>query len=411
MLRRDTIARLEIALVRPERDARLHVFVRDVPDHERGYPIAIERDPADRSATGRRSRGQHRAPLKEAAMSTRCNDAQHEVRHRRTPQAPLCSSPGPPALWSGAAAALILLLALAPTASALGLIQTINRLNIQTAQDATIGGLDSLERISPSALSWSGTVTDSSWTYSTSGIINGKQLSVSLHGSLVGVEGGTLHTVVTGTGVWGPDPITVNGISDWLYSPALGGYSNHEYGQVTQLGAHTHWFWKVARFAAGAALGAAVVVGTVATGGTILIVGAAVVGGLAGGASAVETGKYVDEICGNDMTYSPQQAEQACPPPDPPTPPELPGVGQHMALDGLGVGAVDDANFAGTSRDRRLHSRASVSGNGTITGSMQIGSPPITPGLSGWWVITLAAVLLGAGTVFVVRTRYGAARS
>lgn len=358
-------------------------------------------------------RGQHRPVLEEFAMITRTtHNTRLAARCRGTPIPP---SPQRFSFRSRpvrfvAFAATFLLLSMATTASAITLEQTINRLNIQAAQNATIGALDSLETLSRHDLAWTGTVSDSAWDYSTSGELNNKLFTLTLHGSLVGAEGDTLVTVISGTGLWGSEPITVSGTSTWLYDATLAGYSQNEHLQLTQLGAHTSRFWKVARFVGGAILGAAAAVALAPATATVLVVaGVAIAGGMAGGVTTVEVGKYVDEWCGGDSNRGIARAAQACPPPELPAALTLPPVGEEFNVHGLGVTAVDETDMASLSEDLHLFSKATVDPNGNITGILQ--TAPILPAVSAWGMSAVVVLLLAAGAVFIVRNRFSETRA
>jgi len=259
-------------------------------------------------------------------------------------------------------------------ANGASLFETLNRLNLQETTNATLGALDSMETFSANYLQWTGSVSDAGWSYSTTAEVNGKTFTLALAGSLSGVEGDTLVTTISGTGQWGTDPITVSGAKTWFFDTELGGYSENELLILTQLGSNTSWWWKAARFAGGALLGGAVGVATLATApvSAIVVTGVVIVAALATGDAVVTAGDIVDKAC-QDEDKMVEGAQEACPPPEPSNPPAWPAVGEEFDLSGRAVHAVDKVDMTSVSEDRRVRSRATVDGNGDVTGYVEIG--------------------------------------
>ena len=134
------------------------------------------------------------------------------------------------------------------------------------------GITDGTANISGSGISWTGSYSNSGWTYTGTGSFGGTLLSMNYSGALSGSDGSDITVSIAGTGFLGSQPLFMNGSTQWFYDTATNDYLAMTFAQETKIGANSWWGW---------------VVGTE----LILGVGAGVVSGLvAGGAITVGTG-------------------------------------------------------------------------------------------------------------------------
>jgi hypothetical protein len=93
-------------------------------------------------------------------------------------------------------------------------------------------------------LNWTGTYSDSGWSYSTSGVVGGNPLTMSYIGSMSGTFGENITVSFLGSGNWGSDPINLEGKTTWFYDSLMGGYLIMDYDDSGKLGTDS-WRWVV----------------------------------------------------------------------------------------------------------------------------------------------------------------------
>lgn len=152
------------------------------------------------------------------------------------------------------------------------------------------GVTDGTVAIGNDGVSWSGTYSDTLWSYEATGIFGGAPLSLTYSGALSGTDGSDITVSVSGSGMFGSQPLSMNGSSTWLYDPTLSDYTSLMFAQETKIGAASWWGWVVgAELALGATAG---VVSGLVTGG-VITVGSGGTGAPVGFVAGVKTGAIV----------------------------------------------------------------------------------------------------------------------
>jgi hypothetical protein len=169
-------------------------------------------------------------------------------------------------------------------------------MNLTTAIEASTSGLTTIvdsQGAGLSQLSWSGTFSDSGWTYSGFGVLAGKAVNLVYTGALTGSQGANITVTFSGTGSLGSDPLLMGGMTTWVFDPSLNDYAAMDFEQLTKIGSGSLWGWIVgAETVGGGVIGGAAglaggVVATAATGGLGVGAGVALTaGGALGGAAA-----------------------------------------------------------------------------------------------------------------------------
>ena len=196
-------------------------------------------------------------------------------------------------------------------------------MNITSLGEAATSAFVSMGMARPTpggqTLSWLGTYSDSGWTYSTSGFLDGLPLDLSYGGTLSGTSGHDIVVSFTGAGNWGSDPITIQGKTTWYYDAALNDYFRMDFQQLTEIGTHSLWGWVVGgEIVVGGGLGAA---GGIVAGAPLSPAGSAVVGAagaLAGAGSAATLSEVIASVFSGDP--APPKPTTPTPPADPHTP-------------------------------------------------------------------------------------------
>jgi len=165
--------------------------------------------------------------------------------------------------------------------------QFMNLAAMQEAADAATVFLKATESggTDLEGIRWSGNLSDSQWSYSTSGgLLNGKPLSIAYTGSLNGSIGESIVVAYTGTGTWGTEPFRVGGTMTYFYDAVNGDYINSRFEQLHTLGTNSVNGWSTGlEWIGGATLGAIVTVATCGTAPVIVAIGGGLLGGLGGG--------------------------------------------------------------------------------------------------------------------------------
>lgn len=152
------------------------------------------------------------------------------------------------------------------------------------------GVTDGTAAIGKDGISWSGTYSDTSWSYGATGVFGGAPISMTYSGALSGTDGSDITVSISGMGFLDSQPLLMNGSGTWLYDSALDDYASLMFMQETKIGAASFWGWVVgAELALG--VGAGVVSGLVAGGAITLGTGGA--GAPAGVVAGIKTGTIV----------------------------------------------------------------------------------------------------------------------
>lgn len=152
------------------------------------------------------------------------------------------------------------------------------------------GITDGTANISGGGISWTGSYSDSMWSYTGTGSFGGVPLSMSYSGALNGSDGSNINVTAVGTGYLGSKQLLMNGSTTWSYDTTTNDYHSMTFAQETKIGANSWWGWVVgAELVLGA--GAGVVSGLVAGGAITLGTGGT--GAPVGVAAGIKTGAVV----------------------------------------------------------------------------------------------------------------------
>lgn len=100
-----------------------------------------------------------------------------------------------------------------------------------------------------SAINWSGNFSNTGWSYTASGVFSGMELSMNYSGSLSGSDASDVVVTIAGTGsltgpgVSGVQPLTMNALSTWHFDGTAGinDYLEMDFEQDTKIGANSHY--------------------------------------------------------------------------------------------------------------------------------------------------------------------------
>ena len=98
-------------------------------------------------------------------------------------------------------------------------------------------------KIGAGGIAWTGSYSDSAWTYAGAGIFGGAALSMTYSGLLTGADGSNISVSIAGTGFLGSQPLLMNGSTTWTYDSATDDYLTMEFAQETKIGAASRWGW------------------------------------------------------------------------------------------------------------------------------------------------------------------------
>ncbi len=120
-----------------------------------------------------------------------------------------------------------------------------------TLGDYTLSNPDGISNgtadIGTAGISWSGSYSDSAWSYTGSGVFGGLALSMSYSGLLTGSDGSDIGVTISGTGTLGSKPLLMNGFTNWKYDLASDDYLEMDFAQETKIGTNTRWGWTTGR--------------------------------------------------------------------------------------------------------------------------------------------------------------------
>lgn len=110
-----------------------------------------------------------------------------------------------------------------------------------------------IEPFTAQPVSLSANYSETGWSLSLAGSLNGKLLSLSQLGTLAGDLGETIACTFSSAGFWGTDPITNSGQTVWYYDATTADYSLMHYDDSGQLGTgSTRWVVRGAELLVGA---------------------------------------------------------------------------------------------------------------------------------------------------------------
>jgi hypothetical protein len=269
-------------------------------------------------------------------------------------------------------------------AEALTTLETMNLNTLLEASSTAIGSLGITENTpAGQTLLWSGTYSDSRWTYSLSSGFNGKPLTLHYAGTLNGNVGQNIVVPFSANGTWGVAPLQISGQTNFGFDAAANDYVTFTFQQLVQIGSGTTFDWTTAaELFVGGQLGG----GAGFLGGASLGPGGAIITGLAGALGGADAAVSLSSV----FRDNPVQTPLPPPPPaipDPPTSGELPGPGSGIdprrfksGIDPRRIGLVTGISKDGLAlvQDSEFIAGNALFADGTIQGSFTIIPEPNT---------------------------------
>jgi hypothetical protein len=172
--------------------------------------------------------------------------------------------------------------------------EAINLTSMEEAMTSSVSLLDFVEPLTwNQALNWSSAYSASGWSCSLSGVLNDKDLNLSMSGSLVGNQGEDIVVSFSGIGSWGIEPIEITeGETSWFYDSENNDYINFDFQQLLHLGSESDRAWSTGLdWGGGATLGAIAGACALLPFGPITAAGGGVIGAIMGGEAAASLSK------------------------------------------------------------------------------------------------------------------------
>ena len=102
--------------------------------------------------------------------------------------------------------------------------------------------------IGAGGISWTGSYSSSGWSYTGAGLFGGASLSMAYSGAVSGSYGsGDIVVSINGTGMYGTQPLLMNGSTTWYYDAVADDYLSMDFAQETKIGSNSWWGWLVGR--------------------------------------------------------------------------------------------------------------------------------------------------------------------